>query len=385
MDSVPKLYERLGEIPKQNGETVQSLKELVKFLQLGARKDLKTISLETILSMSAVTDNGTWAILSVPEVLVSLVFLLQDNDACITKDAACCLINLSADKYGPRELLNLDEEYCPPLQTKPKSIVHECFKHIFDKKSIIADHCCMILCNLSRDKDAAIQTYELLEDSEFRINDILSIFTKVQYNEVGANLHYLGPWLSNMTQDKRVRKFIFDSINVVNNLLPYTTYKKSTVRRGGVVGVLRNLCLDVEFNEWLVFEVDILPSLLLPLAGNEEFDDEDTETLPSELQYLPDDKERESDPDIRKMLVEAITQLCTEKKNREYIRDKGTYLIMRELHKWEKDPAVLTAVGNLVDILIRTEEEIGLENLKDVEVPDDLAEKFSKMDNNDTV
>lgn len=55
----------------------------------------------------------------------------------------------------------------------------------------------------------------------------------------------------------------------------------------------------------------------------------------------------------RKMLIEAITQLCTEKKNREYIRDNGTYLIMRELHKWEKDPNVIIAVENLVDILIR--------------------------------
>lgn len=66
-----------------------------------------------------------------------------------------------------------------------------------------------------------------------------------------------------------------------------------------ILGTLKNLCFDVEYNERLVFNVDILPSLLLPLAGPEEFDDEDTDLLPSELQYLPDDKMRESDPDIR--------------------------------------------------------------------------------------
>lgn len=45
--------------------------------------------------------------------------------------------------------------------------------------------------------------------------------------------------------------------------------------------------------------MDILPRLLLPLAGPEEFDEEDNDKLPLELQYLPSDKSREEDPDIR--------------------------------------------------------------------------------------
>lgn len=80
------------------------------------------------------------------------------------------------------------------------------------------------------------------------------------------------------------------------------------------------------------------------------------------------------------MLLEAITQLCVNKENREFIRDKNTYVILRELHKWEKDRKSLLACENLVDILIRTEEEIGRENLKDLEVPADMQEKFTKMD-----
>lgn len=53
------------------------------------------------------------------------------------------------------------------------------------------------------------------------------------------------------------------------------------------------------------------------------------------------------------MLLEAITQLCSKKVNREYVRDKNTYIILRELHKWEKDKKALLACENLVDILIR--------------------------------
>lgn len=72
-----------------------------------------------------------------------------------------------------------------------------------------------------------------------------------------------------------------------------------------------------EHHEWLLSdEVDILPRLLLPLAGPEEFDDDETDKLPVDLQYLEPDKQREPDADVRRMLVEAINQvqeisLCT--------------------------------------------------------------------------
>ena len=56
-------------------------------------------------------------------------------------------------------------------------------------------------------------------------------------------------------------------------------------------------------------DIDILSRLLLPLAGPEEFDDDVMDKLPDDLQYLPPEKERESDPDIRIMLVETIMLL----------------------------------------------------------------------------
>ena len=68
--------------------------------------------------------------------------------------------------------------------------------------------------------------------------------------------------------------------------------------------------INTDFHEWLLSDaVDILPHLLLPLAGPEELDEDDMEKLPVDLQYLEPDKKRESDPDIRKMLVECVYQV----------------------------------------------------------------------------
>ena len=59
-------------------------------------------------------------------------------------------------------------------------------------------------------------------------------------------------------------------------------------------------------------DIDLLSRLLLPLAGPEEFDDDEMEKLPDDLQYLTPDKEREADPDIRIMLMETIMMVSFE-------------------------------------------------------------------------
>lgn len=49
MDAESNLYRNLGEIPKESDDIVHALKEILKFVQLGARFDLKCASLETVL------------------------------------------------------------------------------------------------------------------------------------------------------------------------------------------------------------------------------------------------------------------------------------------------------------------------------------------------
>ena len=66
-----------------------------------------------------------------------------------------------------------------------------------------------------------------------------------------------------------------------------------------------------DFHEWLLGEeADLLPRILLPLAGPEEYEEDEMERLPPDLQYLPDTKQREADPEVRRMLVQAVYKVC---------------------------------------------------------------------------
>ncbi len=70
--------------------------------------------------------------------------------------------------------------------------------------------------------------------------------------------------------------------------------------------MIENLWKDNHEKLLLQPEIDLLSRLLLPLAGPEELDSDEMDKLPEDLQYLPPDKEREQDADIRIMLIETL-------------------------------------------------------------------------------
>lgn len=225
----------------------------------------------------------------------------------------------------------------------------------------------------------------MLEIDETILDRLVAIFTKTDFNEHKQTLSYLAAVFSNLSQTTRFRSILVTSqTRLLQRLLPFMSFTSSLIRRGGVAGLLKNICFDTSLHEWLFSaDVDILPYILLPLAGPEEFDDETNDKLPMDLQFLGADKQREPDADIRVILLESLAQLCATRNGRNYLRDKGAYEILRELHKFENssegDPRSLRACEDVVDILIRTEEEIVHDNLKHLEIPDDVMPKIEKL------
>jgi len=73
-------------------------------------------------------------------------------------------------------------------------------------------------------------------------------------------------------------------------------------------------------------------------------------------------------------------QLCALKKCRHLVKANNTYIILRELHKWECNEANIAAIENLVSVLICDEPETALENLNEVVIPADIAAKLQPPD-----
>ncbi|XP_026163883.1 protein HGH1 homolog [Mastacembelus armatus] len=341
--------------------------ELLSFLSPSTRPDVKAGATEFILGLSGHRD-GCRYLHSKPELLVATFVLTSDPSVAIVKDCYHIFINLSADETLHQVLLT-DVKVLPVL-----------LKNLVDPEYLFSDQICTILSNLTRHEKTCKMVFKVLQE-EVGLAQLVEIFCTDGYNK-SAKLHYLGPLLSNLTQLPEARNYMMDKERcVVQRLLPFTQYQASAVRRGGVIGTLRNCCFDYVHHEWLLSDtVDILPFLLLPLAGPEELSEEENEGLPVDLQYLPEDKTREDDPDIRKMLLETLLLLTATKAGRQTLREKNVYPIMREFHRWEKDVHVTAACEKLVQVLIGDEPEQGMENLMEVEIPKDVEEKLKEAE-----
>lgn len=277
------------------------------------------------------------------------------------------LINISAN----------NESACEALLKSSTSTYNEegilqiILKSILDSESKLTDPLLSILSNITRTETLAEDVMQSMLEIDPNILDrLVATFTKIDFNKHKQTLNYLAAVFSNLSQTATFRHKIAQSqTRLLPRLLPFIHHETSLIRRGGITGLLKNICFDTSLHEWLFSpEIDVLPYILLPIAGPEEFDDETNELLPIELQYLDATKTREQDTDIRMMLLESLAQLCATRKGRTYLRDKGAYEILRELHKFEDSPEgdqrTLRACEDVVDILIKTEEEIGHDDLK---------------------
>ncbi|KAF9518969.1 hypothetical protein BS47DRAFT_1325043 [Hydnum rufescens UP504] len=217
-----------------------------------------------------------------------------------------------------------------------------------------------------------------------------------------GELHFLANVFANMSVISAGRSFFFtptfptplpspqtvtgDSTCVLeyplSKLVPFIEHS-DTMRRGGVISTIKNCAFYTAGHKVMLASdselvsmppdglaapgLGILPSLLLPLAGSEEFDLDETDMLPPALQFLPSTKVRDPDPIIRLALLETLLLLCTTRHGRACLRENGVYLIVRALHLVEQDERVSEHIVRLVNLLQREEETETEVDWEDVE------------------
>ncbi|XP_008068181.1 protein HGH1 homolog [Carlito syrichta] len=347
--------------------------KLLPFLALDARADLQAAAAHHVLALTG-SGPGRKLLAEQEAVLRALAELASAPARDAARDAARALVNLAADPGLHEPLL----EAIPGLSMR-------LLDRVLDPQWPWAEEAAAALANLSREPApcaALMAELAAAKRGDILLERLVRALCSPSYN-ARASLHYLAPLLSNLSQRPEVRAVLLDPNRfVIQQLLLLTRqHPENSVRRGGVVGTLRNCCFEHRHHEWLLGpDVDILPVLLLPLAGPEDFSEEETERLPIDLQYLLPDKEREPDADIRKMLIEAIMLLTATAPGRQLVRDQGTYLILRELHSWEPEPDVRLACEKLIQVLIGDEPEHGMENLLEVQLPEDLDQQLQELE-----
>jgi hypothetical protein len=227
----------------------------------------------------------------------------------------------------------------------------------------------MLLANLAKYDDLKrIITLERKQPKDLTskkaLDQLMDLFVKGadgSYN-AKADYDYLGYLFADISKHEEGRKYFvtrqqYDDVVPLTKMTVFTEHK-SEVRRKGVASTIKNVAFDIPSHPAYLSEdeVNIMPYVLLPLMGNEEFDEEDMLSMLPDLQLLDPDKARDSDHTIIQTHVETLMLLTTTREGRDLMREIKVYPIIRELHLQVDNDGVREACERLVQVLMRDEE-----------------------------
>ncbi|CAK7233598.1 Protein hgh1 [Sporothrix bragantina] len=290
------------------------------------------------------------------EPIHELKILVADHPK-IAEHALTNLINLSGDADVLKDLAT-DEKFLELI-----------FILLTRKEEPNANLLAMLLANLAkwdglkdilnRKQDAP----EGLGSDDHVVNQLMDLFVKGAegaYNK-NADYDYLSYFFADLAKHAEVRQYLvkrqdYDDVIPLTKIRVFTEHK-SDVRRKGVASTLKNVAFDIPSHPAFLAEddINILPYLLLPLAGNESYDEDDMLAMLPDLQLLPPDKQRDPDPTILQTHVETLTILTTTRPGRELMREVKVYPLIRETHMRVEDEDLRDACDRLVQVLARDE------------------------------
>ncbi|OXA62651.1 uncharacterized protein LOC110846393 [Folsomia candida] len=156
---------------------------------------------------------------------------------------------------------------------------------------------------------------------------------------------------------------------LISHLLEGVKLENPIEVRLAVTGMLKNMAFYPESHETILNrEYGIITYAIIPIAGTTSIilEQEDEEIF-----YAIKSNEvvdRDPNPGVRKNVIEFIYQMCAMRSTREALRKLKLYEVLREYHTAEVVPELKDLLEDVINVMIRTELEIGVSNLKDIDL-----------------
>lgn len=342
------------------------LEELVEFLH-SPQPQVVQIALDNLVGYSQGAHQQIFAYANY-EAIADLKHIAQQQGQTIVIQSLTILANL-CDDLAMRNLIVEDDKFV-------KFLVDQICK--INNKN--AELMCILLTNLAKnDVINKVMDIEITHDEEsakvFKSNKamdcLMDCFVKGFDKALNPNCDYdyLAYFFADISRFPHGRAYFiteqdYDGVVPLQKLLVFTEKYDAKVRREGVASTIKNSLFDTDSHQKLVNDekINILPYILLPIAGPEEIDEEDMFELPEELQLLPSDKVREPVNSISCTHLESLLLLSTTKEIRQLLREKQVYSIVKQIYNAVNDENVAELCDRLVQMLMRDEAPISQED-----------------------
>jgi len=273
------------------------------------------------------------------------------------KYALTILINLCDDSSVLTNLEN-DDTFLELLLSK-----------ITNKSYSNADQAAMLLANMTKsDKLGRLIKLkrgipEGVSQSAHCMDQLMDCFVKGAEKRLNpeANYDFLSYVFANLSRLPAGRQYFvtkrdYDGIIPISKMVVFTEHR-SLIRRKGVASTIKNCCFDLVSHQTFLDRdnVNLLPYILLPIMGSEEYSEEEMDGMPEEIQLLPPDKTRDPDSSIILTHLESLLLLTTGRRGRDILRSSNVYPIIRETHIHVEDDDIGAGCDRLVQVLMRDE------------------------------
>ncbi|CAJ2645305.1 protein HGH1 homolog isoform X2 [Trifolium pratense] len=317
------------------------LEELVSFLSSPSPQITKA-AVDIVRGLTG-SDEGLHSLANQAKALIPALSGLLTAPK-VSEAAAEALVNLSQNSNLAEEMVQL-------------RLVETTMDVLYKPGCCVTRLLVMLLVNLTQ-LDAGTVSLLQTDDEKVRglyVMKLVRSFCRTTHENDDDSFEHVGSILVNITKHQTGRELLLDPKRGLLKQIIRQFDSNSSLRKKGVSGTIRNCCFEAEnqLQNLLLVSEFLWPALLLPVAGNKIYSEEDRKKMPLELgTALSIEREPVNDPEIRTQVLEAIYLILLQEAGRRAFWSVNGPRIVQVGYEDEEDPKVMGAFEQLGSLLV---------------------------------
>ncbi|KAL6192756.1 hypothetical protein ACLB2K_033842 [Fragaria x ananassa] len=321
------------------------LEELVGFLS-SPSPNLTKAAVDIVHGLTG-SEDGLKSLAKHADILLPPLSRLLAGKKEVSEPAAVALVNLSQRSAVAAKMVDM-------------GMINLAMDLLFKSEPNISRLLVMLLVNLTQLESG---TASLLQTGDEKMQGLYVMklvrsFCRSSSGEDNEDpFEHVGSILVNISKKEAGRKLLLDPKRGLLKQIIRQYDSSSPLRRKGVSGTIRNCCFEAEseLQNLLLISEFLWPALLLPVAGNKIYSQQDRSKMPLELSSaLSIEREPVDDPEIRAEALEAIYMITLQEAGLRAFWSVNGPRIIQVGYEDEEDPKVMEAYEQLGSLLINS-------------------------------
>ncbi|KVI05534.1 Armadillo-like helical [Cynara cardunculus var. scolymus] len=316
------------------------MEELIGFLS-SPSPQVKKVAVDIVRGLTG-SEDGLQSLASYSKTVLPSLSRLLGEKKDVSEPATEALVNLSQNSDLAAKMIEM-------------GIIKVTMDILYKQGCDITGLLVMLLVNLTQ-LDAGVESLLQLEDDKVQglyVMKLVRSFCTSSNEKKDDPFGHVGSILVNVSKNKAGRVLLLDPKRGLLKQIIRQFDSTSLLRKKGVSGTIRNCCFeaDNQLQNLLLISEFLWPALLLPVAGNKVYNEQDTSKMPLELgSALSIERESVVDPEIRIQALEAIYLIVLQGAGRRAFWSVNGPRILQIGYEEEEDPKVMGAyeqIGSL--------------------------------------